>query len=107
MCLVQSMKIENYSKFLGTLSSKKRFAIIHLLLEKGPLNVTQICQKLKFEQSTVSHHLKRLSRCHYIFQEKNGKEHLYKLNEKTIKPLLKLIDEHVKNYCFCGENCYA
>ena len=99
------MKVNQYSKFLGTLSSKKRFAIIHLLLEKGSLNVTQIGSNLKFEQSTVSHHLKRLMICHYIFQEKNGKEHIYKLNEKTIKPLLKIIDKHVKDYCFCGASC--
>lgn len=100
------VRFENYSRFLGTLSNKKRFAIIHLLLEEGPLNVTQLCRKLKFEQSTVSHHLKKLATCQYIFQKKNGKEREYKLNQKTIRPLLKLIDGHVKTYCREGKNCW-
>lgn len=99
------MNPQKYSKFLGTLSSRKRFAIIHLLLEKGPLNVTKICTELDFEQSTVSHHLKRLSECRYIFRKKNGKERIYKLNDKTIKPILKIIDFHVQNYCHCGDRC--
>lgn len=99
------MNVGRYSTFLGTLASRKRFAIIHLLLTAGPLNVTTICDKLNFEQSTVSHHLKRLAACQYIFQEKNGKEHVYKLNDKTIKLLLKIIDKHVAEYCCHGRRC--
>ncbi len=93
------MKYREYTRFLSTLSNEMRFAIIHLLLEEGSLNVTQICRKLGFEQSTVSHHLKDLSSCQYVFAKRKGKERVYSLNEETIVPLLKIIDKHVKKYC--------
>ena len=93
------MSKTEYTRFLGTLANKDRFSIIQLLYREGPLNVTQIYKKLKFKQSTVSNHLKRLSSCNYVFLKPNGQERIYELNKQTIVPLMKLIDKHVSNYC--------
>jgi len=84
--------------FFGTLANESRLKIINTLRKK-PLNVSEICKKTGFEQSMVSHNLKTLEYHGMIFKEKKGKYRYYKVNEKTIQPLLKLIDSHMKEYC--------
>lgn len=92
-----------YKLFFGTLANNQRLEIINLL-RKSPKTVTRICQKLKFNQTTVSHHLAILKKCSFVFVEKNGKERVYSLNKKTIKPLMELIDSHTNQFCeyLCG-----
>jgi len=90
-----------YDRFLTTLSNKVRLAIIHSLKD-NPKNVTQLTNELKIHQTSVSHALKRLLDCGFVFVKRNGKERLYSVNKKTIKPLIKLMGEHVNNYCAKG-----
>ncbi|MCH8003979.1 MAG: winged helix-turn-helix transcriptional regulator [Nanoarchaeota archaeon] len=89
---------ETYSIFFGTLDNKYRFKIISLLRE-GSKNVTQICKVLNMNQTTVSHNLARLKTCGFVFVRNDGNERIYSLNSRTIKPLMKLIDEHMGTYC--------
>jgi len=88
-----------YASFLKTLAHYKRFAIIQLLLIKGPESVSQVVYGTGFDQATVSRNLRILAKCQYVFSEKRGKQRIYSLNQETIVPLLKLIDEHAKRYC--------
>ena len=92
-----------YKLFFGTLANNQRLDIINLL-RKGSKNVSRICENLKCNQTTVSHHLAILKRCSFVFVEKNGKERVYSLNKKTIKPLMELIDNHTEEFCeyLCG-----
>ena len=87
--------------FFGTLDNKYRFKIINALRNE-PKNVTEICKALNMNQTTVSHNLARLKTCGFVFVRNNGKERIYSLNSRTIKPLMKLIDEHMNTYC---KNC--
>ena len=87
-----------YKLFFGTLANDNRLKIINSLRNKQK-NVTEICKITGFEQSMVSHNLKMLEYHGMVFKEKKGKFRYYKLNKKTIKPLLGLIDEHMKEYC--------
>jgi len=89
---------ETSNIFFGTLNNKYRFKIITALRNK-PKNVTEICKALNMNQTTVSHNLARLKRCGFVFVKNKGKERIYSLNSKTIKPLMKLIDEHIGTYC--------
>ncbi|RMD65746.1 ArsR family transcriptional regulator [Candidatus Pacearchaeota archaeon] len=91
-----------YDRFLTTLRNKTRLAIIQAL-STGPKNVMQLTRELGVHQTTVSHGLRRLLDCGFVFVKKNGKERVYKLNERTIKPLAKLMERHVKNYCSKGK----
>lgn len=84
--------------FFETLGNQARWDIIHLL-HGGPHRVTDISDKLGYEQSLVSHHLKRLETCGFVKAETNGAERIYHLNKKTIGPLLKLVDGHVNKFC--------
>ena len=87
-----------YGLFFGTLANEQRLKIINLL-RKGPKNVSQICKQLKFNQTTVSHNLRRLKTCNFVFVKKNGKERIYTINKTTIKPLMGLIDKHTNRFC--------
>jgi len=87
-----------YKLFFGTLANKKRLKIINLL-RKGPRCVNEIAGELNFNQTTVSHNLKRLQKCGFVFVQKKGKHRIYKLNKRTIKPLMELIDNHMHDFC--------
>ena len=87
-----------YKIFFGTLVSGSRLKIINLL-RNGKKNVSEIMAELEMDQTIVSHNLARLRRCGFVNVEINGKFRTYSLNEKTIKPLMNLIDTHMASYC--------
>ena len=87
-----------YKIFFGTLVSESRLKIINLL-RKGKKNVSDIMKKLKMDQTAVSHDLSRLKKCGFVVCKSKGKYRYYKLNRETIKPLMKLIDKHMSQYC--------
>lgn len=87
-----------YKIFFGTLVSGSRLKIINLL-RKGKKNVSEIIKELKMDQTAVSHDLSRLKKCGFVNAEINGKFRYYKLNEKTIKQLMDIIDKHMSQFC--------
>lgn len=100
------LKIPNkpYQIFFETLGNKTRWDIVHVLLV-GPLNATKIAKKLDYEQSLIAHHLHRLETCGFVTVEITGRERIYKLNCKTIRPVLKLMNKHIRSYhTYCAKN---
>jgi len=87
-----------YKIFFSTLVSDSRLKIINLLREK-PMNVSEIINELKADQTAVSHDLKRLKNCGFVSSEIKGKFRYYQLNSETIKPLMSLIDKHMSCNC--------
>ena len=87
-----------YKIFFGTLVSESRLKIINLL-RKGKKNVGEIVSSLGMDLTAVSHDLARLRECGFVTQEINGKFREYKLNDETIKPLMDIIDKHMKGNC--------
>ena len=87
-----------YKIFFGTLVSESRLKIINLL-RNGRKNVSEITKELQLDQANVSHDLARLKRCGFVIVEAKKQYRYYKLNEKTIKPLMTLIDKHMAEYC--------
>ncbi|MBS3130824.1 winged helix-turn-helix transcriptional regulator [Candidatus Woesearchaeota archaeon] len=87
-----------YSIFFTSLANPNRLQIINVL-RQGRKNVTQLCKATGFEQTMISHNLKRLERCGMVMAEQKGKFRYYSLNKETIKPLMSLIDSHMKEYC--------
>lgn len=104
------MICNTYIQFFSTLADPTKLEIIRLLKEK-PKNVGQICEELKFEQSRVSHNLRKLKELGFVKVEPQGKQRVYGIDKKTIKPLLNLIDKHVDTYyhvyCKCKGNAKA
>lgn len=88
-----------YKIFFGTLVSESRLRIINLLRSEGKKNVSELTQELKMDQTAISHDLNRLRKCGFVEVEINGKFRYYRVNEKTIKPIMELIDAHMSNFC--------
>lgn len=87
-----------YKIFFGTLVSEPRLKIINLL-RGGRKNVSEIIAELKIGQTSVSHNLARLKQCGFVNIKTEGKYRYYSLNETTIAPLMKLIEEHMSGHC--------
>lgn len=87
-----------YRIFFGTLVSNSRLKMINLL-RRGEKNVSEIIKELKTAQTSVSHDLKRLKDCGFVEVKTKGKFRYYKLNNKTIRPLMEIIDRHMKGNC--------
>lgn len=87
-----------YRQFFGTLDNQVRLDILECL-SNGSKNVSQIAKSTDCHQTTVSHNLKRLTECGFVTAKKKGKEKIYTINNKTIKPLFKLMKKHMHNYC--------
>ena len=71
-------------------------------LKKSPLSVNELVDKLKAEQSKISHALANLKACNIVNSRVEGKQRIYSLNKKTIVPMLDIIDDHKKFYCKGG-----
>jgi len=93
------MICKSYNLFFETIGNKTRLKILELLFNRN-MSVGEICKALNEEQSKISHNLKKLAECHFLDVKKIGKKRIYSLNKKTIIPLLKLVERHVK--CYCG-----
>ncbi|MGD8546212.1 MAG: metalloregulator ArsR/SmtB family transcription factor [Candidatus Bathyarchaeota archaeon] len=90
--------------FFSTLSTPSRLGILEAL-EESPRNVSQLVNSLNQEQSMISHNLKSLARCGFVFVEKKGRERVYFLNREIMEPMFKLIDKHMKKYCPENKEC--
>ncbi|HNW05889.1 MAG TPA: metalloregulator ArsR/SmtB family transcription factor [archaeon] len=91
------MKCKSYN-FFSVLSNELRWKIVKSLYKKE-MTVSQICQALEEEQSKVSHSLRALLDCNFVFSKRQGKNIIYSLNRKTIRPLIKIVNIHAKDYC--------
>lgn len=87
-----------YKIFFGTLVSDSRLKIINLLRDNEK-NVSEIAKSLNANQTAVSHDLARLKNCGFVQVKNKQKFRYYKLNEKTIAPLMNLIDKHMAGNC--------
>ena len=95
---------ETCYEFFLALANPTRLAILELLRE-NTRNVGEIANALNQEQSMISHNLKSLERCGFVFSEKMKKERLYSLNRETIEPLFKTFAYHSKKYCSSSQKC--
>jgi ArsR family transcriptional regulator len=102
-CILKNIKESEfygaYRIFFGTLSSQSRLKIINILRKNKKLCVSDLTKKLNLDQTIVSHNLTRLKKCGFVKVEIKGKYRYYTLNEKTIKPIMELIDSHMFDYC--------
>ena len=94
----QTVPVKPYALFFQALANQTRMQVLHLLADKGSMNVSEICSELSLEQTHVSHSLKCLTFCGLVTSSRDGKSKIYGLNAQTVLPLLKLVDNHLKNH---------
>jgi len=88
---------ELYGIFFKTLSNETRFKIIRLLI-KGPKSVNEISKKLKFEQSRVSHNLKKLECYGFVTLKSKGRQRIYHIDKKYVLPIINNVDKYIYKY---------
>jgi ArsR family transcriptional regulator len=59
-----------------------RLKALMLVAERGPVSVTQICNKLKTKQPTASYHLGLLKLANLVSTKRHGKQILYRLSDR-------------------------
>ena len=90
--------------FFRVLANPTRLAILEALRDK-PRNVNEMAECLNQEQSMISHNLKPLEKCRFVFAKRKEKQRIYSLNNETVEPLLKLFIYHSKKYCPVKGKC--
>ena len=91
-------------KFFTNLSNPTRLATLEKLMEK-PMSVNELAEALGQEQSMVSHNLKPLLQCNFVFIKKQGKKSVYSANQETVGTLFKAVEVHAEKYCPTGGKC--
>jgi len=97
---MKKCQYDTYHKFFSNLANPLKVSIILSLREKQK-SVTELTKAINTEQSKISHALSALKKCNIVQSTQKGKQRIYKLNSKTILPMLKLIDKHAQSQCDC------
>lgn len=95
---------ETCYKFFVNLANPTRLAILEKLMEKS-LSVNDLAEELGQEQSMVSHNLKSLLECNFVFGKHDGRKHIYSANKITVGELFRIVKNHAKAFCPTSGNC--
>ena len=91
-------------RFFTNLANPTRLAALEQLMN-APMSVNELAAALGQEQSMISHNLKPLLECNLITLKKQGKRHVYAVNEETIRPIFQAIQNHAQRFCPTGGKC--
>jgi DNA-binding transcriptional ArsR family regulator len=91
-------------KFFVNLANPTRLAVLEQLM-KQPMSVNELAESLGQEQSMVSHNLKPLLDCNFVYIQRDGKKRIYSVNKETIGALFKTVENHAEKFCPTGGNC--
>jgi DNA-binding transcriptional ArsR family regulator len=87
------IKLKQVARLMKTVSHPVRLSIVDLLLEKGPLSVTDIYGAVGISQSNASQHLKALEDIEVLNSVREGKSILYEVGNDQIAQLLECVNE--------------
>jgi DNA-binding transcriptional ArsR family regulator len=90
--------------FFTNLANPTRLAALEQLMNQ-PMSVNELATTLKQEQSMISHNLKPLLKCNLINIQKQGKKHIYTINQQTLQPIFEAIQNHAEKFCPMGGKC--
>ncbi|MGE6964247.1 ArsR/SmtB family transcription factor [Bacillus thuringiensis] len=82
---------ERVSEILRVLAHPVRLQMVHQLLKKNTLNVTELQQYFDMPQPTVSQHLGKLKLYKVVAYERKGLEVFYRVDDKKVKQTLKIL----------------
>ncbi|MDO4903218.1 MAG: metalloregulator ArsR/SmtB family transcription factor [Limosilactobacillus sp.] len=75
------------SQLFKILGNPKRLNLLYLLIQDS-YTVTEISEKLNWEQSGVSHQLQILRKFNLVQQHRQGKEIIYELNDPQVMTMI-------------------
>ncbi len=93
------------SRIARTLGDPAKYAIIELLVKKGPKTVTEIARVVHRADSTVSHHLARLRNLELVrYEVKKNCAYYWIKYRKEVKLILKSLKMFVRRTKYKLEN---
>ena len=96
---------ETCYRFFVNLANPTRLAVLEQLI-KQPMSVTELAEALGQEQSMISHNLKPLLECNFVYIQREGKKRIYSVNEETVGALFKAVEIHAEKFCPTGGKCH-
>lgn len=87
-----------YKAIFNAFSNKTKFEIINSLREESK-TVTEICKITGFEQSRISHNLRRLEDCGFVNCKKKGKNTICVL-DKNVLQIINSVEKYIQK---CGK----
>ncbi len=91
-------------KFFVNLANPTRLALLEQLMQQS-MSVNELAEALGQEQSMVSHNLKPLLECDFVYTKRDGKKRIYSANEETIGALFNAVENHALKFCPTGGKC--
>ncbi len=91
-------------RFFTNLANPTRLDALELLMQK-PMSVNELAVSLGQEQSMISHNLKPLIECNFIAVKRQGKKHIYTVNEESIRLIFAAVQNHAQKFCPTGGKC--
>ncbi|PHG57739.1 ArsR/SmtB family transcription factor [Bacillus toyonensis] len=88
---VEISDFERVSEILKVLAHPVRLQIVHQLLKKSSLNVTELQQHFAMPQSTISQHLGKLKSHKVVEYERKGLEVFYRVDDEKVKQTLQTL----------------
>lgn len=82
---INEHELERSADILRILAHPVRLQIVHQLVRKKVLNVTQLQQILTLPQSTVSQHLHKMRSHKVLAHERKGTEVFYQVDDEKVK----------------------
>jgi DNA-binding transcriptional ArsR family regulator len=96
---------ETCYKFFVNLANPTRLALLERLMDQ-PMSVNELSESIGQEQSMVSHNLKPLLECNFVYSKRQGKKHIYSVNKETIDALFRTVENHAEKFCPTGGKCH-
>lgn len=84
-------ELERSAEILRVLAHPIRLQIVHQLVRKKTLNVTELQQILTLPQSTVSQHLHKMRNHKVLSHERKGTEVFYRVDDKQVKQTMHIL----------------
>ncbi|MED2748999.1 metalloregulator ArsR/SmtB family transcription factor [Bacillus thuringiensis] len=82
---------ERSANILKVLGHSIRLEIMHILLCKGPLNVSELWRAVELPQSTVSRHLNKLKSLKLVSYDRKRLEVFYRVDGPKVIKIIKTL----------------
>jgi len=81
-------EFENSAEMLKVVAHPTRLALIKVMIEKGPLNVTALYEEFGMPQSTISQHLSKLKAVKVVSGTRKGLEIYYEVKDERLETII-------------------
>ncbi|HHL0974177.1 TPA: ArsR/SmtB family transcription factor [Bacillus cereus] len=82
--MINAHDFERSAEIVTAVSHPMRLLIMHQLVQKGPLNVSQLQHLSQLPQPTVSQHLSKLKSLKVVSYNRKGLEVYYKVTDAQV-----------------------